>query len=120
MPRGCWGTSGWTSSTRCRVPPIRALACATVGVAALLIGCGDDGRTGTCADNVTFKGTTYWAAQSDAPVDLGEPLGTGMKPGCTEGPDGEDHEVTVVRIVGSSPRVEVGVEGDIDSIYQPR
>src|SRR4051794_27563655 len=98
---------------------MRWLACATAGAAALLVGCGD-GRDGTCADNVTFKGTTYWASQSDAPVELGEPLGTGMKPGCTEGPDGEDHEVTVVEIVGSSPQVAVAVEHDIDSIYQPR
>ena len=99
---------------------MRGLVCAAVGSLALLIGCGGEDRDGTCRDGISFDGRTYWAAQSDAPVEFAGQLGTGTKPGCTEGPDGQDEDVTVMRIVGSDPRSSVGVEGHRDVIYVAR
>ena len=71
---------------------MRGLVCAAVGSLALLIGCGGEDRDGTCRDGISFDGRTYWAAQSDAPVEFAGQLGTGTKPGCTEGPDGQDED----------------------------
>ncbi len=101
---------------------MRGLLGAAVAIALLAGGCGSSsgGKDGTCPDSVTYQGTSYRANLKDESVQQGAVLGTGTKPGCTKGPDHDDYDVTVVRLVGTDPSDGVGVEDQPGIIYQPQ
>ena len=87
---------------------------------ALAVGACGGSSDGACPSNLRFEGVMYYGVASGGDeLQLAEPLGQGINPGCAESPgeDVADEPLTVVAVEGIDPAVAVARSDHRFAIY---